>query len=116
MNFLRKMFFSFLLIAVTLLLFSTSQVFANPISEISRSQAEADLKADLLNKYKGSYSTVDTLLTAGMADYDKLASAPNTEVDNEIINKLKSQYYPSFSTIYMLYQADKEAYNKLNQR
>jgi hypothetical protein len=88
---------------------------ANPISEINRSQAEADLKNYLLKKYGDSYSTIEMLLDAGMESYDKLASLPENEVNNNIINNLKNRYYPSFSTILMLYQSNKESYDRLNK-
>ena len=94
----------------------TSSVFANPISEVNRSQAQADLKAELLKTYGSSYSTVEMLLNAGMRDYDTLISIPENSINNDIIKELKNTYYPSFSTILMLYKANKESYDKLNKQ
>lgn len=66
-----------------------SSVLANPISEISRSKAKADLKRELLKTYGSSYSTVEMLLKAGMKDYDTLCTIPDNSVNNGILRELK---------------------------
>jgi len=116
MNPIRKKYFSFTIIAMFFLLFATSFVSANPISEVSRSKAVADLKAELLKTYGSSYSTVEMLLNAGMKAYDTLISIPDNSVNNDILRELTKTYYPSFSTILMLYKANKESYDKLNKQ
>ena len=94
----------------------TPSVFANPISEVSRPKARANLKASLLETYGDSYSTVEMLLEAGMEDYDTLATLPSNSVNNGILKRLKKTYYPHFSTILMLYEANKKSYDNLNRK
>jgi hypothetical protein len=98
------------------LVFETySGAFANPISEVSRDKAKADLKAELLDTYGSNYSTVEMLLTSGMADFETLIDIPDDPVYNGILTELKETYYPNFSTILMLYESNKKSYDNLNK-
>ena len=89
---------------------------ANPVSDISRSKAEADLKASLEKKYNNSYSLIETLLNSGMQAYDELSKEPDTNVNNDILNSLLKKYYPSFSLIQTLYDSNKASYDRLHAR
>lgn len=89
-------------------------VMANPVSDISRSKAKADLKASLEKKYNNSYSLIETLLNAGMKSYDELCDVPDTKVDNDILEGLLKKYYPSFSLIQTLYDSNKKSYERLH--
>jgi len=70
------------------------------------------LKADLESTYGTSYATIEMLLNTGMKAYDELCALPDNTLNNGILIELKDTYYPSFSTILMLY---KEAYERLNK-
>ncbi len=102
-----KNFFAFTIVTILFFMLVTSLVFANPISEVSRPKAKADLKAKL-KTCGSSYSTIEMLLEAGMEDYDTLAALPSNSVNNGILIRLKKTYYPYFSTILTLYEADKK--------
>lgn len=110
-----KNFFAFTIVMILFFMLVTSLVLANPISEVSRPKAKADLKASLLETYGNSYSTVEMLLEAGMEAYDTLAALPSNSVNNGILKRLKKTYYPHFSTILLLYEADKKSYDNLNR-
>lgn len=110
----RKSFF--LTLFVIAVMSFTSAVVANPVSDIDPAKAKVDLKAKLLEKYGSSYSTVETLLKAGMKSYDKLAKIPDSKVSNEVMKKLLDRYYPSFSTVETLYESNMESYNRLNEQ
>lgn len=103
------------ILAVALFLGMTIVSFANPVSSISRSKVQADLKASLEKDYGSSYSTVEMLLNAGMTAYDELCKVPSTTVNDNILKDLIKDYYPSFSTIQMLYNANKDSYDRLNR-
>jgi hypothetical protein len=88
---------------------------SNPIAVVPRYKARTDLKAHLARKYSGSFSTQKMLLESGMESYDKLCSLPGNKINNQILSKLKSTYYPHFSTIWMLYKSNIKAYRDLQQ-
>jgi hypothetical protein len=104
-----------LAIVVVALMLTATSVFANPISVVPRAKAKNDLKQHLLQKYPGSYSTVEMLLNSGMSDYEMLCRIKSDPVNDEILNKLRGRYYPSFSTILMLYKANRKSYDNLNR-
>ena len=87
----------------------------NPISVINRTKAKNDLKESLLRKYGSSYSTVNHLLNKGMENYDALCKVPSNPINDGILSKLKRKYYPHFSTIKMLYESNKKAYDELSR-
>jgi hypothetical protein len=97
------------------ILVSSSAIEANPVSDINRSKAKADLKAHLLDRYESSYSTVEMLMKAGMKSYDNLAKIPDNKVSNDVMEKLLDRYYPSFSTVEMLYESNMESYKRLHE-
>lgn len=88
---------------------------SNPACQVGRDQARDDLKKTLLARYGNHYSTVEMLLEAGMRDYGELCATPSNAVDEEILSNLSSRYYPSFSTILMLYKRDRASYERLNR-
>jgi hypothetical protein len=88
---------------------------ANPICDGSRAQAEKDLRASLLKMYQDSESLIKRLLNTGMSDYDKLCRIPDNPVSSAVLSNLKRIYYPRFSTIHMLYEANIEASNDLDE-
>lgn len=89
--------------------------YLNPIAKLDRDKAKRDLKDDLSETYKDSYTTIKMLLDAGMRDYDKLVKIPSNKINDRILNDLKKTYYPSFSTILMLYGAEIKAYKDLQE-
>ena len=93
----------------------TTTASANPVSDISRYQAEADLKADLMQRYGSSYNTILMLLDARMKAYDELCQVEDDPVNKQILEDLLKRYYPSFSTIQMLFKSNREAYDRLNR-
>ncbi|WP_316348510.1 hypothetical protein [Desulfuromonas acetoxidans] len=103
-----------IVLALIFFVSSISLAAANPISDVDRYDAREDLKADLMERYESSYSTVNMLLKSGMKNYDKLCAIDDNEVNNKILRDLKERYYPSFSTIFMLYKSNIKAYNELN--
>jgi hypothetical protein len=87
----------------------------NPIAAIPESKAMVDLKAELEKKYSGHYSTQKLLLDSGMRDYRSLCKMPPHPVSNQILTRLSRTYYPHFSTIWLLYKKEVEAYKELNK-
>jgi len=87
----------------------------NPIAMVPRSQAKADIKANLARRYAGSYNTQKMLLDANMRNYEYLISLPPNKINNQILSNLKRRYYPSFSTIKMLYESNIKSYRELQE-
>ena len=102
-----------LLLCVLAVLLFASPCFGNPIADMDRADAAADLKASLLDRYKNNYSTVERLLKAGMRDFDILSEIPGSEVSDGVLIELTDRYYPSFSTILRLYKANMKSYENL---
>jgi uncharacterized protein YqiB (DUF1249 family) len=92
-----------------------SAAWANPVSEISRPKAKADLKAELEQRYESNYSIIEKLLKNGMENYDELCKIPDTKVNNNILKNLMNRHYPNFSIIMKLYESNKKAYERLNK-
>lgn len=100
------------IVALVVLLLATS-AWANPIADIPRSKAQADCKAELMQRYKGSWSTIEMLLERHMAAYDDLARIPDSPASNEILDDLTRRYYPSFGAIKTLYESNMDSYNRM---
>ena len=91
----------------------TSTALASPDFCGNESVAREDLKQSLLKTHGNSSSIVKMLLDDAMNDYKKLCSAPNSESSHGIIKGLSSNYYPNFSTIWMLYEEKYADYKAL---
>jgi hypothetical protein len=88
---------------------------SNPVCAISRDKVSSDLKGYFANKYPDSYSTQEMLHNAGMKDYDYLCSLTMGNVEIGVINKVLSRYYPSMSTIKILFEHNMASYRRLHQ-
>lgn len=88
----------------------------NPIAAIPEAKARQDLKAHLEGQYPDSYSTQKMLLDAGMRDYSNLCRMPSNQVSDGIMRKLSATYYPSFSTIWLLYKKNAQDYVELQKK
>ena len=104
---------SILAVLPVVLCLLTSTAMASPDYCDNESAAREDLKKSLLKSYKISFSTVKMQFDAGMGDYEKICSAPSSEPSQGIIEGLNSTYYPSFSTIWMLYEENYADYKAL---
>lgn len=94
---------------------ASNKTSANPVCEKGAVVARNDLKAALMDQYRGHYSVIDTLMKSGMKNYEKICSLPDTPVNNEILTDLNARYYPRFSVIYTLYESNIKSYRNLQR-
>lgn len=103
-----------LMMGLLLILLTLTTSYANPISEVSRGRAKADLQKELERIFGGNYSSILRQLNKGMNDYDYLASLPESAASNKTLKELKRIFYPQFSSIRRQYDKNMAAYNELN--
>lgn len=110
---MRKL--SIYIICLGLLALTTTTVFANPISDLSRDKVEQDCKESLLKEWGNNYSLIKTLLESNLSSYDYMASQPSSEVSDGIMKRLLNEWYPSMNLIQILYMNDMAAYRELSK-
>ncbi len=57
---------------------------------------------------------LEQLIHNYMEKYDLLCSIPSDPVSDRVLKKLTDSYYPSFTTIHMLYESNMKSYRELH--
>jgi translation initiation factor 2 alpha subunit (eIF-2alpha) len=104
-----------LAITIACLMISVVASAANPFAGVSSDTARSELKA-LLEKTMGdNYTAIEAMLAEGMKALESLKALPSTEVNDKILSAQKEVYYPNFTTILIMYQQERAAYDRLQK-
>jgi hypothetical protein len=105
-----------IIFASTILLFIVTTSYANPVCNVGREKARADLLKELTEIFAPNYSAIDSLLKSNMEDFDAICKLPDSQTSNEVLQFLKDIFYPFFSNIIDQYAEQMKSYQALHNQ